>query len=177
MPAKRMKVFGIAGWSGSGKTTLMVAVLPLLVRAGVRVSTMKHTHESVDLDRPGKDSYRHRAAGASEVMLVSSRRWTLMHELPGGQEPALDTLLARITPVDLLLVEGFKTYPHPKLEVHRPALGRPLLCAQDPTIVAVASDSPLDGLAVPVLPLDDVQAIAAFIRAQCGLAAGLVSGP
>ena len=172
-----MKVFGIAGWSGSGKTTLMVALLPLLVRAGVRVSTMKHTHERVDLDQPGKDSYRHRAAGASEVMLASASRWTLMHELRGEDEPPLGALLERMTPVDLLLVEGFKAYPHPKLEVHRPALGRPLLCARDPSIVAVASDSPLDGLAVPVLPLSGAEAIAAFIRTYCGLAAGLGSGP
>jgi molybdopterin-guanine dinucleotide biosynthesis protein B len=171
-----MKVFGIAGWSGSGKTTLMVAVLPLLVQAGVRVSTIKHTHERVDLDQPGKDSYRHRAAGASEVMLVSSSRWTLMHELRGNPEPALGALLERMTPVDLVLVEGFKAYPHPKLEVHRPALGRPLLCHQDPSIVAVASDSPLDGLAVPVLPLDGAEAIARFIVAHCGLRPGLSAG-
>ncbi|MFZ1414362.1 MAG: molybdopterin-guanine dinucleotide biosynthesis protein B [Defluviicoccus sp.] len=167
-----MNVFGIAGWSGSGKTTLMVALLPLLVRSGLRVSTMKHTHESVDLDRPGKDSYRHRAAGACEVMLVSSSRWTLMHELRGDQEPALDALLARMTAVDLLLVEGFKAYPHPKLEVHRPALGRPLLCRQDPSIVAVASNGMPAGLAVPVLPLDDADAIARFILARCGLKSG-----
>ena len=177
MPARTMKVFGLAGWSGSGKTTLIVAVLPLLVRAGVRVSTMKHTHERVDLDQPGKDSYRHRAAGACEVMLASASRWTLMHELRGEDEPALDALVERMTPVDLLLVEGFKAYPHPKLEVHRPALGRPLLCAQDPSIVAVASDSVIEGLAVPVLPLDDAAAIARFIAAHCGLAAELGAKP
>lgn len=163
-----MKVFGIAGWSGSGKTTLLVALLPLLLRAGLRVSTIKHTHKSVDLDQPGKDSYRHRAAGACEVMLASSSRWTLMHELAGEREPALDALLERMTPVDLVLVEGFKACPHPKLEVHRPALGRPLLCSADPSIVAVASDSALDGLRVPLLPLADPPAIAAFIRTHCG---------
>ena len=164
-----MKVFGIAGWSGSGKTTLMVAVLPLLVRSGLRVSTMKHTHERVDLDQPGKDSYRHRAAGAGEVMLVSSSRWALMHELHGEEEPPLDALLARMTPVDLLLVEGFKAYPHPKLEVHRPTLGKPLLCQHDPSIVAVASNGTLTGIGVPMLPLDDADAIARFILAWCGL--------
>lgn len=164
-----MKVFGIAGWSGSGKTTLLVALLPVLLRAGLRVSTIKHTHESVDLDRPGKDSYRHRAAGACEVMLASSSRWTLIHELQGEKEPVLDALLERMTPVDLVLVEGFKAYPHPKLEAHRPALGLPLLCRQDPSIVAVVSDGPLDALPVPVLPPADTEAIARVILTRCGL--------
>ncbi|TVR84916.1 MAG: molybdopterin-guanine dinucleotide biosynthesis protein B [Rhodospirillales bacterium] len=165
-----MKVFGIAGWSGSGKTTLMVRLLPRLIGLGLTVSTLKHTHERVDLDRPGKDTFRHREAGATDVMLVSASRWTLMHELRGRPEPPLAEMLRHMTPVDLVLVEGFKHLGHDKLEVHRPVLGMPLLCRGDPAIVAVASDLPLPDVAVPVLGLDDVEAIAAFVVAHLGLA-------
>jgi len=158
-----MKLFGLAGWSGSGKTTLMKALLPELIGRGVTVSTIKHAHHSFDVDQPGKDSYEHRRAGAHEVMVASAHRWALMRELHGAAEPSLEALIARMAPVDLLLVEGFKRHPHPKLEVHRPSNGKPLLCPDDPHIVAVASDVPLVGLAVPRLALDDVPAIADFI--------------
>ena len=162
-----MKVFGLVGWSGAGKTTLMVTLLPALIRRGLTVSTIKHTHKDVDLDRPGKDSYRHRHAGAAEVLLTSSSRWTLMHELRGTPEPELEALVQRMTPVDLVLVEGFKHHNHDKLEVHRPALGKPLLATSDPGIVAVASDKALTGLPVPLLPLGDVPRIADFIIGHC----------
>ena len=160
-----MKVFGLAGWSGSGKTTLMVKLLPELKGRGFSVSTIKHTHHSFDIDKPGKDSYEHRRAGASEVLVSSSARWALLRELRGEPEPELGDLIARMTPVDILLVEGFKSYPHPKIEIHRPALGKPLLCTNDPHVVAVASDARLTGLAVPVFDLDDVAGIADRILA------------
>jgi molybdopterin-guanine dinucleotide biosynthesis protein B len=158
-----MELFGLAGWSGSGKTTLMKALLPELIGRGVTVSTIKHAHHSFDVDQPGKDSYEHRRAGATEVLVASANRWALMHELRGDDEPGLDALVARMTAVDLLLVEGFKRHPHPKLEIHRPSNGKPLLCPDDPHIVAVASDVPLAGLALPRLDLNDVPAIADFI--------------
>ena len=164
-----MKLFGLAGWSGSGKTTLVIALLPALIRRGLRVSTVKHVHHSVDLDQPGKDTHRHRLAGATEVALVSASRWTLMHELRGEPEPNPADLLRHMTPVDLLLVEGFKHAPHDKLEVHRPSVGKPLLCRDDPHVVAVASDEKLADLPVPLLSLDDVDGIAAFIVRHCGL--------
>lgn len=158
-----MRVLGLAGWSGSGKTTLLTALLPLLIGHGLRVSTVKHTHHAVDLDRPGKDSYRHRAAGAHEVMVASSARWALLHEV-AGEEPPLSALLARMAPVDLVLVEGFKTSPYPKLEVHRPALGKPPLWPGRADILAVASDAAaLPGCDRPVLPLDQPEAIAAWV--------------
>lgn len=166
-----MKVFGLAGWSGSGKTTLMVKLLPELIGRGLTVSTMKHTHHSFDIDKPGKDSYEHRAAGATEVMITSSKRWALLRELRGEPEPDMDDQIARMTPVDLLLIEGFKSNRHPKMEVHRPILGKPLLCVNDPTVVAVATDSPLNGVKVPVFDLNDAVGIADFIVLHCGLGA------
>lgn len=164
-----MKVMGIVGWSGSGKTSLLVALLPLLLERGLRVSTMKHAHHRFDLDRPGKDSYLHREAGASEVLLVSSSRWVLLHESREEPEPSIEALIDRMTPVDLLLIEGFKTHHHPKLEIHREAEGKPLLCLEDPAIVAVASDRALPGLQIPCLDLNDPGAIAAFILGHVGL--------
>ena len=164
-----MKLFGLAGWSGSGKTTLAVRLLPVLIGRGLTVSTVKHAHHSFDVDQPGKDSYEHRKAGACEVMVASANRWALMHEHRGGDEPPLDDLLARMTPVDLVIVEGFKAMAHPKLEIHRPSVGKTLLCTQDPHIVAIASDAPLAGVRLPVLDLDDVPAIADFIVDHCGL--------
>jgi molybdopterin-guanine dinucleotide biosynthesis adapter protein len=137
-----VKVLGIVGWSGSGKTTLLEALLPLLRGRGLTVSTVKHAHHGFDMDRPGKDSFRHRAAGAQEVLVVSGSRWALLHEV-AGPEPSLPVLLARLAPVDLVLVEGFKTHPYPKLEVHRPALGKPPIWPGQPDVVAVASDAPL----------------------------------
>jgi len=171
-----MKVFGLAGWSGSGKTTLVVKLLPELIGRGFSVSTIKHTHHSFDIDRPGKDSYEHRLAGASEVMISSSVRWALLHELRGEPEPDLKALVARMTPVDILLVEGFKAYPHPKLEIYRPALGKPLLCLNDPHVVAVASDALPPDLPVPGFALDDVGGIADLIIATLRLKAPLRHG-
>jgi molybdopterin-guanine dinucleotide biosynthesis adapter protein len=165
-----MKIFGLVGWSGSGKTTLLVSLLPELVGRGITVSTVKHTHHNVDVDKPGKDSYRHRNAGATEVVLLSSSGWTIMHPLRGAPEPTTEELMTRLTPVDLLLVEGFKKHPHDKLEVHRPALGKPLLCRDDRTIVAVASDGPAETRGIPILNLNDVTAVADFIVGHCRLA-------
>jgi molybdopterin-guanine dinucleotide biosynthesis adapter protein len=165
-----MKIFGLAGWSGSGKTTLMVRLIPALVARGLSVSTLKHAHHAFDVDQPGKDSYEHRAAGATEVMVSSDKRWALMHELRGRPELGVEELVARMSPVDLLIIEGFKRHAHPKLEVYRPTVGKPLLCTDDPNIVAVASDEAMPGLRVPRLDLDDVAGIADFIVAHCGLA-------
>ena len=165
-----MEIMGIVGWSGSGKTSLLVAVLPILRAKGLTVSTMKHAHHRFDLDRPGKDSYRHREAGASEVLVVASARWVLMHETRDEPEPAIEDLIQRMTPVDLLLIEGFKTHHHPKLEIHRQSEGKPLLCPDDPEIVAVASDCALPGLGIPRLDLNDPAAIAGFILERTGLA-------
>jgi molybdopterin-guanine dinucleotide biosynthesis protein B len=158
-----MRIFGLAGWSGSGKTTLMTLLIPELVSRGITVSTLKHAHHSFDIDQPGKDSWRHRQAGAAEVMISSHNRWALMHELRGAPEPSLDELVRRMSPVDLLLIEGFKRHPHPKIEVYRPSLGKPLLHPEDPFVVAIASDERLAGLALPWLPLSDASAIATFI--------------
>jgi molybdopterin-guanine dinucleotide biosynthesis adapter protein len=170
MDLATMRVFGLAGWSGSGKTTLMTALIPELVSRGITVSTIKHAHHSFDIDKPGKDSWRHRQAGAREVMIASRQRWALMHELRGAPEPSLDELLQRMTPVDLVIVEGFKHYNHPKIEVYRPALGKPLLHPDDPFVVAVASDGPPAKFSRPWLPLSDAGAIANFILGhQAGL--------
>jgi molybdopterin-guanine dinucleotide biosynthesis protein B len=162
-----MRIFGLAGWSGSGKTTLLTALIPELVQRRVSVSTIKHAHHEFDVDKPGKDSWLHRQAGASEVMVASSRRFALMHELRDAPEPSLDALVARMAPVDLLLVEGFKHARHPKLEVHRPSVGKPFLYPDDPHIVAVASDENL-AVPLPLLSLADISAIADFILAQPG---------
>ena len=165
-----MKVFGITGWSGSGKTTLMKALIPNLTARGLRVSTIKHAHHRFDVDKPGKDSYEHRAAGATEVMIGSANRWALMHELRDEAEPKLDELIARMTPVDLLLVEGFKTEAHIKMEVYRAEIGKPMLWREDPNIVAVASDAEVPGLTRPRLDLSDIQAIGDFIVTHTALA-------
>ncbi|UCH73862.1 MAG: molybdopterin-guanine dinucleotide biosynthesis protein B [Rhodospirillales bacterium] len=165
-----MKIFGLAGWSGSGKTTLMVRLLPEITGRGYTVSTIKHAHHTFEIDTPGKDSFEHRSAGATEVMISGGMRWALMHENREAGEPAIKDLLRHMTPVDLVMVEGFKTYQHPKLEVHRPALGKPLICMEDNRIVAVASNEAIGGLPVPVLGLDDVSAIADFILEHSGLA-------
>jgi molybdopterin-guanine dinucleotide biosynthesis protein B len=166
-----MRIFGLAGWSGSGKTSLLVRLLPELGRCGLRVSTLKHAHHGFDVDQPGKDSWEHRNAGAVEVIVSSTRRWALMHEHRGAPEASLDELVAHMTPVDLVIVEGYKTHPHAKLEVHRASIGKPLLCHGDPHVVAVAADCPLDGLQIPLLRLDDTAAIAAFIVDHFRLAA------
>jgi molybdopterin-guanine dinucleotide biosynthesis protein B len=155
---RTMRVIGLAGWSGSGKTTLLVKAIPRLVARGLRVSTLKHAHHSFDLDQPGKDSYEHRAAGATEVLVGAASRWALVHELRGESEPALPTLLERLSPVDLVLIEGYKREPHPKLEVHRAAVGK-LMQPDDPAIAVVASDRPVPEATVPVIDLNNVEAV------------------
>jgi molybdopterin-guanine dinucleotide biosynthesis protein B len=165
-----MRIVGLAGWSGSGKTSLVVRLLPVLIASGLRVSTMKHAHHEFDIDRPGKDSYEHRRAGATEVIVTSANRWALMHELRGAPEATIEHLLARMSPVDLLLIEGFKGHAHDKIEVFRRSLGKPLLAAVDHRVVAVASDAPVPEARVPVLDLDDTARIADFIFAHCGFA-------
>jgi molybdopterin-guanine dinucleotide biosynthesis protein B len=165
----RMKVFGFAGYSGSGKTTLIEQLIPRFVRRGMRVSLIKHAHHTFDVDQPGKDSYRHRHAGASEVLVTSSRRWVLMHELRGGPEPSFDEQMKHLSPCDLLLVEGFKFAPIPKLEVWRAATGESLLHPNDPHIVAVASDEKVE-TRLPLLDLNDAGRIAEFVLKEVGLA-------
>jgi molybdopterin-guanine dinucleotide biosynthesis protein B len=164
-----MKALGISGWSGCGKTTLIEALIPRLRARGLTVSTLKYAHHDVDLDTPGKDTWRHRAAGAREVILATGRRWALLHESRDEPEPSLTDLLSYLQPVDLVLVEGWKTGAYPKLEIWRP-LGddKPPRFPQDPTIVAVASDPVLDPArygrpGLPALPLNDVEAIAGFV--------------
>jgi molybdopterin-guanine dinucleotide biosynthesis protein B len=164
-----MKIFGIAGYSGSGKTTLIERLVPVFTGRGLRVSLIKHAHHSFDVDHPGKDSYRHRHAGCSEVLITSSLRWALMHELRGAPETTLQELIKRIAPCDLLLIEGFKREPISKLEVYRATLGEPLLFPEDPNIAAIASDQRVDTI-LPQFRLDDVAAIATFIRGYVGLA-------
>jgi molybdopterin-guanine dinucleotide biosynthesis adapter protein len=159
-----MRLIGLAGWSGSGKTTLLAKLIPALVAKGQRVSTIKHAHHEFDIDQPGKDSWVHRQAGATEVLVASARRFALMHELRDDPEPTLPELLARLAPVDIVLIEGFKRDPHLKIEVHRPENGKKLLQPDDPWIAAVASPSQVS-TAVPWLPLDDIGAVADFIMA------------
>ena len=163
-----MKVFGFAGWSGSGKTTLIEKLIPLLVQRGLKVSLIKHAHHTFDVDQPGKDSYRHRHAGCSEVLVTSSKRWVLMHELRGAAEPGFAELLERVSPCDLLLVEGFKREKLPKLEVYRAEVGESLLHPQDPSIVAVASDQRVD-TKLPQFDLNDAPAVASFVLKHVGL--------
>ena len=163
--------FGLAGWSGSGKTTLMTRLIPALVARGVGVSTIKHAHHDFDVDQPGKDSFAHRSAGASEVLVSSAQRFALMREHRGAPEPTLAELLRRLAPVDLVLVEGFKREPHDKLEIWRAANGKPPFWPGDSSIVALASDARPPGLDRPFLALDDVDAIASFVLRHCGLAA------
>ena len=160
-----MKVLGIVGWSGSGKTTLLEALLPLLRAQGLTVSTIKHTHHGFDMDRPGKDTYRHREAGAQEVLVASGTRWALLHEIQ-GEEPTLPYLLTKLEPVDLVLVEGFKAHPFPKLEVHRPALGKPPIWPDEPDVVAVASDTAIDVGDRTLLPLNDATAVMHWVLRQ-----------
>lgn len=164
-----MKIYGIAGWKNTGKTGLMVRLVRHFTGAGLTVSTLKHAHHAFDVDQPGRDSYRHREAGAGEVLIASGQRIAVMQELRGAPEPSVDELLARLSPVDLVLIEGYKTATHPKIEAHRAAAGKDLLAPGDPTIRAIASDTPLPDAAVPVLDLDDTGAIARFIATDLGL--------
>ena len=155
-----MRIIGLAGWSGSGKTTLITKLIPHLLARGLRVSTLKHAHHGFDLDRPGKDSFMHRAAGATEVLISSAKRWAILHELRAEEEWDLGVLVAKMSPVDLVLVEGFKRDAFPKLEIHRTVNGKPLLHPEDPHIVAVACDSALPASTVPVVDLNDIDAVA-----------------
>ena len=168
-----MRVIGIAGWSGAGKTTLLAKLIPRLTARGVRVSTVKHAHHAFDVDQPGKDSHTHRMAGATEVLVSSANRWALVHELRGTAEPTLGDLLAKLAPVDLVIVEGFKHGTHPKLEIFRAGVGKPPLHPDDPHIVAVASDAPVPDARVPVVGLDDVDAIADLMLARAAPIAAL----
>jgi molybdopterin-guanine dinucleotide biosynthesis adapter protein len=161
-----MRIIGLAGWSGSGKTTLVAKVIPALVARGLKVATVKHAHHEFDIDQPGKDSWLHRQAGASEVAIVSSRRWAIVHELGEEPEPPLADVLAKLSPVDLVIVEGFKHHAHPKLEVFRAAVGKPLLHPDDDCIVAIATDAPLPQALLPVVMLGDIERIADVLQAE-----------
>jgi molybdopterin-guanine dinucleotide biosynthesis adapter protein len=158
-----MKVIGLAGWSGAGKTTLLTRVIPLLRAQGLRVSVIKHAHHKFDVDVPGKDSWRHREAGAEEVLVSSGLRWALMHELRGAREPHLAELLKKLSRVDLVIVEGYKSEPHRKLEVHRAANGKPWLFPDDPAIAGIVCDVAVE-TDLPTAHLDDIAAVAAMMR-------------
>ncbi|UGY16709.1 molybdopterin-guanine dinucleotide biosynthesis protein B [Bradyrhizobium septentrionale] len=157
-----MKVIGLAGWSGAGKTTLLSRVIPYLLGRGLRVSVIKHAHHEFDVDVPGKDSWVHRQSGATEVLVSSTRRWALMHELRGASEPRLPELLAKLAPVDLVVVEGFKREPVNKIEVHRAANGKPLLFPGDASVVGIASDVAVE-TSLPIAHLDDIEEVAALM--------------
>jgi molybdopterin-guanine dinucleotide biosynthesis protein B len=157
-----MKVIGLAGWSGAGKTTLLTRLIPYFGAEGLRVSVIKHAHHRFDVDVPGKDSWRHREAGAVEVLVSSEKRWALMHELRGAAEPRLPDLLGKLSPVDLVIVEGFKREPLRKIEVHRAANGKPLLFPDDPGIAGIATDTPVE-TALATVHLDDIPAVAALL--------------
>jgi molybdopterin-guanine dinucleotide biosynthesis adapter protein len=163
-----MKVFGFAGYSGSGKTTLIEKVIPELIASGLRVSLIKHAHHSFDIDKPGKDSYRHREAGAHEVLIASSQRWVLMHELRAIEEPSLDELLLKFSDCDLVLVEGYKFSAVPKIEIHRPEHGKPRLDAKTHNIVALASSITTENEALLQIDLNDARAVAEFVLKYCG---------
>jgi molybdopterin-guanine dinucleotide biosynthesis protein B len=158
-----MKVIGLAGWSGAGKTTLLARIIPHLLEQGLRVSVIKHAHHSFDVDVAGKDSWVHRQSGAAEVLVSSGKRWALMHELRGASEPRLPQLLSKMSRVDLVVVEGFKSEPHRKIEVHRAANGKALLFPDDPGIAGIATDAAVK-TALPLAHLDDIPAIAAMMR-------------
>ena len=157
-----MKIFGVTGWKNSGKTGLMERLITEFTARGLTVSSIKHAHHSFDIDHPGRDSYRHRDAGARQVLLASRNRWALMHELRDEDEPSLGDLLKQLSPVDLVLIEGYKRDRHPKIEAHRKETGQPLIAPEDETIVAVASDTPV-AVDRPVLDLNDTASIANFI--------------
>ncbi|MFM8700415.1 MAG: molybdopterin-guanine dinucleotide biosynthesis protein B [Hyphomicrobiales bacterium] len=159
-----MRAMGIAGWSGAGKTTLLSRLIPVLVGRGFSVSTIKHAHHHFDVDYPGKDSHTHRVAGATEVLVSSMNRFALMHELRGAKEPNLAQLLLMLAPVDFVLVEGFKPEPHPKIEVHRLANGKPFLYPNDPTILALASDAAIADASFTVLALENAEELADFVQ-------------
>jgi molybdopterin-guanine dinucleotide biosynthesis adapter protein len=158
-----MKVIGLAGWSGAGKTTLLTRAIPHLIARGLRVSVIKHAHHKFDVDVPGKDSWLHREAGAEEVLVSSGKRWALMHELRGAPEPPLWELLRKMSPVDLVVIEGYKTDSHRKIEVHRAANGKPLLFPEDAAIAGIVTDTAVE-TALPTAHLDDIPAVAAMMQ-------------
>ena len=164
-----MRIYGVTGWKNTGKTGLVERLVTEITARGFTVSTLKHAHHATEIDQPGRDSYRHREAGAREVLVASPNRWALMHEFRGADEPPMEDLLAKMSPVDLVIIEGYKRGPHPKVETHRAEAGRDLLAPENPTIRAVASDSRHDGLSVPVFDLNDTKAVADFILAEVGL--------
>jgi molybdopterin-guanine dinucleotide biosynthesis protein B len=174
---KTMRIIGLAGWSGSGKTTLLAKLIPVLNARGLKVSTIKHAHHNFDLDKPGKDSYVHREAGATEVFISSARRWAQLHELADEEELHLRDIIGRMSPVDLVIVEGFKRETHPKIEIYRAAVGKPLLQPDDDWIVAIASDAPVPQARVPVLDLDDIETIADALLAEALPVERLVEPP
>ncbi len=164
-----MRIYGIVGWKNAGKTTLMERLVSEIASRGFSVSTIKHAHHVFDVDRPGKDSFRHREAGAQEVLIASGARWALMHELRDTEEPPLEALLARMSPVDLILIEGYKRDSHDKVEAYRAETGAPLIGAGDPTVKAIATSDQVEA-AQPLLPLDEPKVIADFILGEVGLA-------
>ncbi len=172
----KTKVLGIAGWSGSGKTTLLTRLIPLLRSGGLTIATLKHAHHAFDVDQPGKDSYQHRKAGAGEVIVSSARRWVQMHEVGDGAEATLPELLVKVSPCDLVLVEGFKSAHYPKIEIYRASLGKTPLCLQDKLIVAVASDQPLPGIDIPHADLNDVRAVADLVVAKAQPIEAVIAG-
>lgn len=168
-----MRVICLAGWSGAGKTTLLKEVIPVLIARGLSVSTIKHAHHDFDIDQPGKDSWYHRQAGATEVLVSSGKRWALMHELRGSPEPPLAELLQRLGPVDLVIVEGFKREAYPKIEVFRAENAKPFLHPDDPSIVGIAADVAVTDVAIPVVGLGDYPAIAELMMTHSAPAADI----
>ena len=169
-----MKIFGVTGWKNSGKTGLMERLITEFTARGLTVSSIKHAHHSFDIDHPGRDSYRHRDAGARQVLLASRNRWALMHELRDEDEPSLGDLLKQLSPVDLVLIEGYKRDRHPKIEAHRKETGQPLIAPEDETIVAVASDTSV-AIDRPVLDLNDTACDCEFHRTTFGIGCLIVS--
>ena len=161
-----MRIIGFAGWSGSGKTTLLSKVIPRLVARGFTVSTVKHAHHGFDVDTPGKDSHTHRMAGASEVLVASAARWALMHELRGASEPTIYELLQKMSPVDLVLIEGFKSALHARVEIFRNEVGKPPFHPENPQVVGIISDTPFPDAGPPVVHIDDIEGVVALILAK-----------
>src|ERR1700754_244356 len=161
-----MRIIGLAGWSGSGKTTLVARVIPIFVIRGLKVSTVKHAHKGFDIDIPGKDSHTHRMVGATEVFVASGKRWAHIHELRDEPEPDLADIVPKLEPVDILIVEGFKRHRHPKIEIYRAEVGKPLLHPDDYYIIAVATNDPIPDARIPIVPLDAIEKIAAVMRIE-----------
>lgn len=171
-----MKIFGLVGWSGSGKTTLIRKLIPELIGRGFRISTMKHTHHNFDIDKPGKDSFEHRQAGATQVLITGKKRWALLNENRQAPEPTIEELLERMDEVDLVLIEGFKSYPHAKIEVFRPSVGKEMIAETDNSVVAIATDEELAEFGLPILDLNDISAVADFVITHCELQKSEIHG-